>query len=121
MFEHLSHFWESAEPYLYQLLIGSIAILALLKDWRDYGEASGEHRTLVRVSVLLVTAAVILLSLVETHNSRRDAWLNEQAAAQRDIRNQSTIKDLTDQVRQEREENRSNSEGFRKSFAALLR
>ena len=66
--EQVVHFWESIEPYLYQLLVGTVAVLALLKDWKDYGKLSKKYGKLVPLGLSLVTIVIILLSVQETHS-----------------------------------------------------
>jgi hypothetical protein len=115
----VGHFFRAAEPYLFQGLLGLIALFGLLKDWKDYGNAAGKFKKPVRIAVLIGTLVVILLSTFETYDNRRDARLKEQTASWKEAESKKQIDDLTEQVRLEREENKDNADGFRTSFASL--
>jgi hypothetical protein len=117
--ESISHFWNAIEPYLLQCLLGVIALGGLLKDWKDYGEASGRFKKPVRMAILVGTVAVILLSVFETFSTRRETKEKEQAASRNEAESKKQIDDLTEQVRLEREENKHNADGFRTSFDVL--
>jgi hypothetical protein len=106
-------------PYILQGFLGLVAVLALLKDWKDYGKGYGRFKKHFRRAALFVTVAVIILSLIDTHNTRRDAREKEAAAAKKDAASTRQIEVLTEQVNQERGENRDNANGFRQSFTAL--
>lgn len=119
MLEHIANAWEAVEPYLYQLLIGIVAVLALLKDWNDYGSLSKRFGKRLPLFLAIITGLITLLSLAETHNSQAGARQQREAAEKRDTISQTQISDLTEQVRQGRAENQQNSAGFRRSFSAL--
>ena len=36
----IGHFFREAEPYIFQVLLGLVALFGLLKDWKDYDDAS---------------------------------------------------------------------------------
>jgi Tfp pilus assembly protein PilV len=112
--EIIGHFFQTALPYLLQGLLGLIALIAVAKDWKDYGEATGKYANPVRIAVLIFTVAVIFLSFVDTYNSRSEATRKETESKKQ-------IDDLTEQVRLERDENKHNADGFRQSFDALYK
>jgi hypothetical protein len=106
------------EPYILQFLLGAIAIGGLIKDWKDYGEKFGRLKNL-RWLILLATVGVLLLTLLDTHQTRKDAREKEQQAQTRDAENSGHITDLTKQVQQERNEAKDARNDFRTSFASL--
>jgi hypothetical protein len=71
--EMITPSFQAAVPYLLQSVLGLIAVLALIKDWADYGKASGKYKSPVRVLVLVLTVAVTALSLLDTYNSRSES------------------------------------------------
>lgn len=113
------HFLLEVEPYVLQGLLGLVALFGILKDWNDYGEASGRFKKPVRITVLVVTLIVILLLTFETYNSRSEARKKEETANQKEAASKMQIDGLTEQISQEREENKHNADGFRESFATL--
>jgi hypothetical protein len=116
----MGHALKDLEPYILQLFLGTIALFGLFKDWKDYKEKIHGFKSLPWV-LLVITVAVIGMTLFETHNTRRETREKEQAAATKDAENAGQITVLTEQVRMEREENKHNSDGFRQSFDSLYR
>jgi hypothetical protein len=113
--ESLGHFFHAAEPYALQTLLGLVALFGVLKDWKEYAR----FKKPVAVIVLVGTIAVYLLSLFETYDTRRDARLKEETASRKEVESKKQIEVLTEQVSQEREENKQNANGFRTSFSQL--
>ncbi|HEX6821666.1 MAG TPA: hypothetical protein VF123_06395 [Candidatus Sulfotelmatobacter sp.] len=113
------NFVRAAIPYLLQGLLGFIALVALIKDWKDYGEASGKYKHPVRIAVLVGTIAVVFLSMLDTYNTREEARNTEQEAGRREVESKKHTDDLTDQIRQEREENKQSRIDASKSFDSL--
>lgn len=105
------------EPYILQVFLGALALLGLFKDWKDYKKKLGRFRW----GLLVLTVGVFLLTLYETHNTRRETREKEVAAETKDAGSTAQIKTLTEQIRLEREENKQNSNGFRQSFDALYK
>jgi cell division protein FtsL len=112
---HAWQIWKDIEPYVLQLLVGGIALFGLLKDWEDYRVRLGR----IRWALLLFTISVVVLTIYETHTTRQETRDKEKIALVNDAKNTQQITILTDQIQQEREENKVNSNGFRQSFAAL--
>src|SRR5579872_5841312 len=115
----VSHFLVAAEPYIFQVLLGLVALFGLLKDWKDYAEASKQFWKPLRIVVLAATLCVILLSIFDTYVTHKEAYEKEQIAIRKEAESKKRIDDLTEQVTQEREENKNNADGFRTSFARL--
>jgi hypothetical protein len=102
--------FQTVVPYILQGLLGLIAVLALVKDWKDYGEASGKYKSPVRILVLVLTVAVTVLSLIDTYNSRSEAARKEAESSKQIADGRKQIDDLTEQVRLGREENKRSAE-----------
>lgn len=73
--------WADLEPYIFQLLLGAIALFGLVRDWEDYVKRIGRPKTLL---LFMATITVIGLTLFETHNTRRETREKEQIAASKD-------------------------------------
>jgi hypothetical protein len=63
-------FISEARPYILQILLGSLALFGLLKDWKDYGNAAGRFKKPVRIVVLVGTLTIVVLSIFETYDAR---------------------------------------------------
>src|SRR5438309_1517738 len=102
----VGHFLREAEPYIFQILLGLVALFGLLKDWKDYEEVSKQFWRPFRIAVLAVTLCIILLSVFETYTTHREAADKEQEAGRKELESKKQVDDLTQQVTQEREENK---------------
>jgi hypothetical protein len=114
----LGEIFNDIYPYILQVLLGTVALFGSIKDWEDYGNKFGRFRHL-RWALLLFTIAVIALTLYDTHSSRREARQKEQAAEKTGVESKAQIGTLTQQITLERDENKTNADGFRKSFDSL--
>lgn len=96
--------------YLYQIILGILALAALLKDWKDYASLSKSKRlrSIVPGVLAILTIVVTFLAIRETYRSN----ITEAKSA-------STIDGLSKQVQQLRSENEKDADGFRSSFSGL--
>src|ERR1700678_1564512 len=114
----IGEIWNDIYPYILQILLGAVALFGLIKDWEDYGEKFGRFKHL-RWALLVFTVGVIGLTLYDTHSSRRETRQKEQAAEKTEVENKAQIDTLTQQITVERDENKTNANGCRKSFDSL--
>ena len=121
--------WKSTEPYVYQGVVGAVALFALLKDWKDYDEASarfGKFRKSLLGAVAIVTIGAVALSMADTYQTRSEAKdaqaradKERDEAKHREEISQQKIDQLSAQVTDLRNDNTTNATGFRQSFAKL--
>jgi cell division protein FtsB len=66
LFNSVLALWEHAAPYLSQVFVCLVALVALLKDWKDYGRLS-RHGKYVPLGLAFCTLVIMLLGIHETH------------------------------------------------------
>lgn len=111
--------WQKAAPYVYQILVSLVAVVSLLKDWNDYGKLSKKYGKAVPLTLAGLIVLITAMSLQSIYSSRVETKAVENAGRERDIKQQTRIDELNNQVGLGRQENQKNSEGFRQSFASL--
>lgn len=111
--------WSRIAPYLYQVLVGLAAFLVLMKDWKDYGKLSEKLGRWVPLMAAVATLAVTGLGIEQTYSDRLQAQNDRREATAQSTLSERKIDFLTTQVKQLREDNKSTTDGFRKSFAQL--
>jgi hypothetical protein len=108
-------FFSAIEPYFFQCILGAAAFFSLWKDWNEYGSKAGRYQRPVQFCLLGLVVGAFVLSLFETYKTHGEA----RSAHQHEQESQNKIDGLTDQVRQERQENKETRDDFRQSFDAL--
>lgn len=92
------------------MILGVLALAALLKDWKDYASMSKwkRLRSIVPGVLAILIIVVTFLAIRETYRSN----ITEAKSA-------STIDGLSKQVQQLKRENEEDADGFRSSFSGL--
>jgi hypothetical protein len=111
--------WESISPYLVQVVLGIIAFVALLKDWKDYGKLSKKFGQFVPFGLAILTLLLTCFGLRETHSARVRAAKDGENARISETNKTAQISQLSQQVVQLREDNQKDSKAFRESFSTL--
>jgi hypothetical protein len=111
--------WSNASPYLLQLLLGTVAFVALLKDWKDYGRLSTKFGNFVPLVLAILTVFITGLGLRDTYQTRAAASADREQARLDRGTSQQHITQLSDQVTQLRQDNKNAADTFSKSFATL--
>jgi hypothetical protein len=105
--------------YGLQVIIGLIALLGIWKDYSENKKRSKKHGKWIYLGLFLLTAFLMILSIVDTRSNRAKVAKDTQQAVGEKQTADARINFLTDQVGQLRGDSRANSDGFRKSFDGL--
>ena len=110
---------EPLRIYGLQIVIGSIALLGIWKDYTENKKRSKKHGKWIYPGLFFLTVSLMILSIFDTHSNRVKVAEDTQQAATQKQTADARITFLTDQVGQLRNDSRANSDGFRKSFDGL--
>jgi hypothetical protein len=105
--------------YGLQIFIGTLALLGVWKDWSEKKKNQQKRKKRFYIGWVLLTLVVLGLSIADTHVNRAKNEKDRREAASAKQLADSNSQFLTAQVQQLRDDSKSNSDGFRKSFDGL--